>query len=138
MFPALVISYIIGVFFEQGMFTGFNALNEFNSFVFRISLASFSAYLFGQLLDIKVFAKLRRMKQWWVAPTSSTVLGNLLDTLIFFAVAFYASSDSFMAAHWPEIAMLDYAVKLTVSLLLFLPAYGMLLKALEKRIIHKV
>ena len=138
MLPALVISYIIGVFFEQGMFTGFNALNEFNSFVFRISLASFSAYLFGQLLDIKVFAKLRRMKQWWVAPTSSTVLGNLLDTLIFFAVAFYASSDSFMAAHWPEIAMLDYAVKLTVSLLLFLPAYGMLLKALEKRIIHKV
>lgn len=136
MFPALVISYIIGVLFEQGMFTGVNALNEYNSFVFRITLASFFAYLFGQLLDIKVFAKLRRMKQWWVAPTMSTLLGNLLDTLIFFSVAFYASSDSFMATHWFEISMSDYAFKLTVSLLLFLPAYGMLLKALAKRIVQ--
>jgi len=135
MLPALIVSYIVGVLFQQGIFKGVDALVEYNSFVFRIAFASFAAYLFGQLLDIKVFDKLRAQKQWWVAPTTSTLLGNLLDTFIFFGLAFYASSDAFMSANWLEIAMIDYGFKLIVSLLLFLPAYGVLLKILEKRII---
>jgi len=135
MIPALFVSYFIGVLFQQGLFNGVEALAEYNSFVFRIAFASFAAYLFGQLLDIKVFDKLRSTKQWWVAPMASTLLGNLLDTFIFFGLAFYASSDAFMSANWPEIAMIDYGFKLIVSLLLFLPAYGVLLKILEKQII---
>lgn len=135
MLPALIISYLIGVLFHQGLFKGLSSLAEYNSFVLRIAVASFAAYLFGQLLDIKVFAKLRINKSWWVAPTASTLLGNLLDTLIFFSFAFYASTDSFMAENWFEISMVDYAFKLIVSLFLFLPAYGMLLRALEKRIV---
>ncbi|WP_409439399.1 7-cyano-7-deazaguanine/7-aminomethyl-7-deazaguanine transporter [Psychromonas sp. GE-S-Ul-11] len=135
MVPALVVSYVIGVLFHQGALQGMDALAEYNSFVLRIALASFAAYLFGQLLDIKVFAKLRATKQWWVAPTASTLLGNLLDTLVFFSFAFYASTDVFMAENWPEIAMVDYGFKLLVSICLFLPAYGVLLKTLEKRII---
>ena len=137
MLPALIMSYIIGALFHQGVFQGMHALAEYNSFVFRIALASFAAYLVGQLLDIKVFAKLRKSKQWWVAPTASTIFGNLLDTLVFFSIAFYASNDAFMAANWPEISLVDYAFKLMVSLLLFLPAYGVLLKVLEKRIIQQ-
>jgi len=135
MLPALVVSYVIGVLFHQGIFQGMDSLANYNSFVLRIAAASFAAYLFGQLLDIKVFANLRLTKSWWVAPTASTLLGNLLDTLIFFSLAFYASTDEFMAANWPEIAMVDYGFKLLVSLCLFLPAYGVLLKVLEKRII---
>jgi len=135
MLPALVVSYVIGVLFHQGSLQGMGALAEYNSFVLRIALASFAAYLFGQLLDIKVFDKLRSTKQWWVAPTASTLLGNLLDTLVFFSFAFYASTDTFMAENWLEIAMVDYGFKLLVSICLFLPAYGLLLKTLEKRII---
>jgi len=137
MLPALLVSYVIGVLFQQGVLQGVDALSEFNSFVFRIAFASFAAYLFGQLLDIKVFDKLRRNKKWWIAPTASTLLGNLLDTFIFFGLAFYASSDAFMSANWPEIATIDYGFKLMVSLLLFLPAYGVLLKVLEKKIIKQ-
>ncbi|MEL0628941.1 7-cyano-7-deazaguanine/7-aminomethyl-7-deazaguanine transporter [Psychromonas aquatilis] len=137
MLPALLVSYVIGVLFHQGEFQGFASLSDYNSFVLRIAAASFAAYLFGQLLDIKVFAKLRLTKKWWVAPTASTLLGNLLDTLIFFGLAFYASTDSFMAANWPEIAMIDYGFKLIVSLCLFLPAYGVLLKVLETRILKQ-
>ena len=36
------------------------------------ALASFAAYAVGQLLDIFVFDKLRRLKAWWVAPAAST------------------------------------------------------------------
>ncbi|MCW8997044.1 MAG: 7-cyano-7-deazaguanine/7-aminomethyl-7-deazaguanine transporter [Psychromonas sp.] len=137
MFPALLISYVVGVLFHQGSFQGLNALSEFDNFVFRISFASFAAYLFGQLMDITVFSKLRRTRSWWVAPTASTLIGNLVDTLVFFGLAFYHSADSFMALHWPEIASVDYSFKLIVSLALFLPAYGALLKVLEQKLIQQ-
>jgi uncharacterized integral membrane protein (TIGR00697 family) len=135
MLPALLISYVIGVLFQQGSLQSLSALAELNSFVFRIAFASFAAYLIGQLMDIKVFAKLRETKRWWLAPTASTVIGNFVDTVVFFSLAFYASTDTFMATHWPEIALVDYAVKLVVSVGFFLPAYGLLLRVLEQRII---
>jgi len=137
MLPALLISYVIGVLFQQGSLQSLSALAEFNSFVFRIAFASFAAYLIGQLMDIKVFAKLRETKRWWVAPTLSTIVGNFVDTLVFFSVAFYASADTFMASNWPEIALVDYGFKLVISIALFLPAYGQLLRTLERRIIKQ-
>ena len=136
MVPALMISYVMGVLFHQGSFQGADSLGQWNTFVFRIAFASFAAYLIGQLMDITVFARLRASRSWWVAPAASTIVGNLVDTLVFFSVAFYASSDSFMAAHWPEIASVDYGFKLLVSLGLFLPAYGVLLKVLQDKILQ--
>ncbi|QDF65647.1 7-cyano-7-deazaguanine/7-aminomethyl-7-deazaguanine transporter [Shewanella sp. SNU WT4] len=135
MVPALIISYIIGVLFHQGSFQGMGSLTEFNSFMFRIAFASFAAYLVGQLMDIKVFAKIRAQRSWWVAPAASTFIGNFIDTLVFFSIAFYASNDVFMAQHWPEIALVDYGFKLAISFALFLPAYGVLLRVLQDRII---
>jgi len=132
MLPALVASYIVSVLFHEGAFGGVAALGEFNLFVFRIALASFLAYAFGQLLDIQVFDRLRRMRQWWIAPTASTIFGNLLDTFLFFSVAFWRSDDPFMAANWVEIATVDYVIKLAISLILFVPLYGMLLSAIVR------
>ena len=128
MFPALLISYVISVLFCETQFQGFSALSEFNFFVFRIALASFSGYVVGQILDILVFNRLRQGKSWWLAPTCSTIFGTMIDTFVFFAVAFYQSEDAYMAEHWFTIGMVDYAFKLFVSLLLFLPLYGVVLK----------
>jgi queuosine precursor transporter len=135
MIPALIASYVISVIFFEGAFQGAAGLAELNTFVFRIAVASFTAYVLGQLADIKVFSHLRKNRKWWVAPSASTIFGNLLDTVVFFFVAFFASSDPFMAANWVEIATVDYGFKLFVSLLLFLPAYGILLRFLEDRIL---
>ena len=132
MLPALLASYVVSVLFHEGAFGGLAALGEFNLFVFRIAVASFLAYAFGQLLDIQVFDRLRRMRQWWVAPTASTIFGNLLDTFLFFSVAFWHSDDPFMAANWVEIATVDYVIKLAISLMLFVPLYGMLLSAIVR------
>lgn len=136
MIPALMISYVMGVVFHQGGYQGLGSLAEWNTFVFRIAFASFAAYLVGQLMDISVFARIRQQRAWWVAPAASTLVGNFVDTLVFFSIAFYASTDTFMAAHWPEIATVDYAFKLIVSLCLFLPAYGILLKVLQDKILQ--
>ncbi len=135
MLPALVLSYLISVLFYEGLFQGAPALQGLNIFVFRIALASFTAYVIGQLLDIKVFSRLRRNRRWWVAPSASTVVGNLLDTVVFYGIAFLASSDPFMALHWPEIAALDYAFKLCISIIFFLPLYGILLHWLSEKIL---
>lgn len=130
MVPALIASYVVSVLFHDGRFGGAGALASFDGFVFRIALASFAAYVFGQLLDVQVFDRIRRSRMpWWVAPSGSAVLGQALDTVIFFAVAFWRSSNPFMAEHWVEIALVDYAIKLSVSLLLFVPLYGIVLTA---------
>jgi len=137
MIPALLISYLVSVMFFEGRFQGLGGLAEFNLIVFRIAFASFIAYLAGQLMDIKVFSRLREHRSWWVAPSVSTIAGNLVDTLFFYAIAFWASSDTFMANHWPEIALLDYCFKIGVSILLFLPAYGVLLNVLTAAMVQQ-
>ena len=134
MLPALVVSYVVSVMFAEGKYVGLAGLSEFNTIVARIAFASFVAYFVGQLLDIKVFTKLREAKQWWVAPACSTIVGNLIDTLLFFSIAFYASADAFMAEHWLEIAWVDYGFKLIISLVFFLPLYGVLLAFLSNRL----
>ncbi|MGF1872345.1 7-cyano-7-deazaguanine/7-aminomethyl-7-deazaguanine transporter [Photobacterium indicum] len=134
MAPSLAVSYVLSVLFYQGEYQGVAHLGEFNLFVARIAIASFMAYLLGQILDVSVFNRLRQMKQWWIAPTCSTIFGNALDTLAFFAIAFYNSPDAFMAANWTEIALVDYSFKLIISLGLFVPVYGVLLNYLIKRL----
>ncbi|MFQ0997357.1 7-cyano-7-deazaguanine/7-aminomethyl-7-deazaguanine transporter [Gilliamella sp. CG25] len=134
MIPALLFSYSISVVFFEGHWMGFSALCDFNSFVFRIALASFAAYLVGQLMDITVFNYLRKNKAWWVAPSASAVLGNGIDTIVFFAIAFYQSNDEFMANHWIEIASIDYSFKILICGLFFLPLYGVILNFLMKRL----
>src|SRR5690554_5921807 len=110
MLPALLISYVVSVLFSRGSFAGLAALGEWNMFVARIALASFMAYVLGQLLDVQIFDRLRAQQAWWVAPAISTVLGNLADTAAFFAIAFHRSPDPFMAANWVEIATVDYVI----------------------------
>ena len=133
MVPALVASYIVGVLFHDGGFNGWVALGEFNTFIFRIAFASFAAYVLGQLLDIQVFDRIRQKSAvWWLAPAASAVVGQWFDTAAFFSIAFWYSSDAFMAANWVEIAWVDYAIKLGVSLAFFVPAYGVLLAAIQR------
>ncbi|MGF7433377.1 7-cyano-7-deazaguanine/7-aminomethyl-7-deazaguanine transporter [Pasteurella bettyae] len=135
MVPALVISYVISTLFSDGQFQGFGALLSFNSFVFRIAIASFLAYAFGQLLDVLVFNRLRQLKHWWIAPSSSMVFGSMADTFLFFAVAFYQSTDPFMAEHWLELGIVDYLFKLFVGIVLFVPAYGIVLNFILRNLL---
>ena len=53
----------------------------------RIAIASGSAFLLAQLLDIWIFDRLRR-QTWWKAPIVSSVIASALDTAVFFTAAF--------------------------------------------------
>src|SRR5699024_4005236 len=73
MFPALAVSYLVTVGFRNGIWLGIDTLFSFDLFVARIAIASFSAYVVGQIIDIYVFNKLRQHKQWWHAPVASAI-----------------------------------------------------------------
>src|SRR6056300_1730171 len=104
------------------------------SVALRIGFASATAYAIGTLLDVYVFQYIRESKtygkNWWMAPAVSTIAANNTDT--FFAVAFNNSADEYMAANWVEIAGSQVVLKIVVGLVVFLPAYGLLLNRLQK------
>jgi queuosine precursor transporter len=81
----------------------------------RIALASGTAFLVAQLLDVVVFDRLRR-GIWWRAPLVSSVLGSTIDTALFFTLAFAATG-----LPWIGWAMGDLAVKFAVALAMLIP-----------------
>jgi uncharacterized PurR-regulated membrane protein YhhQ (DUF165 family) len=105
----------------------------------RIAIASGSAFLIAQMLDVSIFNSLRR-SSWWHAPLISTIVGSLIDTLLFFAIAFSASfgflgnEDGFAlenapllglfaseAPRWASWALGDLGVKLLVGIAMLVP-----------------
>jgi uncharacterized integral membrane protein (TIGR00697 family) len=106
------------------------------SVALRIGFGSATAYLIGCLLDVYVFQYVREKftQQWWAAPALSMVVANFIDSYVFFSIAFQGSADEYMAAHWPEIALSQSILKIVVGFIIFLPAYGILLNYLKKRV----
>ena len=103
---------------------------------FRIAIASVLAYSIGQLLDVFVFSKVRERvgddgfnlsSYWYLAPVVSTFFAQLIDTYLFYGVAFYNSADDFMRENWDLIAFNDFILKLVVCYLAFLPIYVLIL-----------
>ena len=85
----------------------------------RIALASGSAFLAAQLLDIAIFDKLRR-GAWWQAPFVSSLIASGLDTLLFFSLAFAATG-----LPWVTWALGDFAVKLALAVAMLLPYWSL-------------
>lgn len=81
----------------------------------RIALASGTAFLVSQLMDVAIFDRLRS-RRWWQAPLVSSTLGSLVDTALFFALAFYGTD-----LPWVTLAIGDYAVKVLIALALLAP-----------------
>jgi len=81
----------------------------------RTALASGTAFLVAQLLDIKVFDVLRQ-QTWWKAPAASSLIGSFVDTLIFFFLAFAGTG-----LPWASWAAGDFCAKLLMIGLLLLP-----------------
>lgn len=101
----------------------------------RIAIASGTAFLIGQLLDIGVFNRLRRL-EWWRAPLIGSVVGSAIDTALFFSIAFYAVEPMSVPVKffglvtmplWVSLGATDFLVKVAIALVALLP-YGALLK----------
>jgi uncharacterized PurR-regulated membrane protein YhhQ (DUF165 family) len=86
----------------------------------QIALASGTAFISAQLLDISLFNRLRAMS-WWKAPLIGSIAASVVDTGIFFFIAFYGSD-----MNWLMLASGDLMVKWAMAAALLLP-YRLLL-----------
>ncbi|TQV78653.1 queuosine precursor transporter [Denitrobaculum tricleocarpae] len=95
----------------------------------RIAVASGSAFLLAQLLDISIFDRLRK-QAWWLAPMASSTIASALDTFVFFWLAFAATGIPFTifgigfgetGVPWQTLALGDYLVKIGVALVMLIP-----------------
>jgi len=93
----------------------------------RIAIASGSAFLVAQLLDVAVFNRLRA-RVWWQAPLVSSTLGSIVDTLLFFSIAFAATG-----LPWITWALGDFAVKMAMTAVMLIP-FRLLMPLLQPRI----
>ncbi len=104
-----------------------NAGNYFNmDFAFnrifgqgqRIILGSLSAFLVGQLVDVFVFQKLRKVtghKMLWLRATGSTLVSQLIDSFVVLFIAFYGT---FSNTQILAIGLTNYIYKFTMAILL--------------------
>ena len=102
--------FLIGITFTLFVSTNFADLISI-----RIAIGSGSAFLVAQLLDVQIFDKLRK-NIWYIAPLISSLIGSIVDTFIFFSIAFAGT-----AVPWVTLSLGDLAVKLFVALLMLVP-----------------
>ena len=91
----------------------------------RIAIASGTAFIVSQMLDVAVFNRLRQ-QSWWKAPLWGSVAASIIDTAIFFSLAFAGTDFS-----WVHLAAGDLGVKLFMAVAL-LPPYRVLVRRLTR------
>ena len=97
---------------------GFTVLlsTDFADFIsIRIAIGSGTAFLTAQLIDVQIFDNLRK-KKWFIAPLTSSIIGSIIDTFLFFSISFYATG-----VPWITLALGDLAVKLLIALTMLIP-----------------
>ena len=104
------IGFIIGILLTLFVSTNFSDIISI-----RIAIGSGLAFFISQNLDVKIFDVLRK-KKWYVAPLSSSIAGSVVDTFLFFSIAFYATGIP-----WITLAFGDLAVKLFIALAMLIP-----------------
>ena len=104
------LGFIIGILLTLFVSTNFKDIISI-----RIAIGSGVAFFIAQNLDVQVFDRFRK-KIWYVAPLTSSILGSVTDTFLFFSIAFYATG-----VPWVSLAMGDLAVKLFITLLMLIP-----------------
>ena len=111
-------------FFLGISFTLFFSTNFSDFISIRIAIGSGTAFLVSHRIDVFVFDKLRD-KNWFIPPLVSSINGSIIDTFLFFSIAFYATGIP-----WFTLAIGDLAVKLVVALIMLIP-FRILLKTVR-------
>ena len=104
------IGFFIGIMLTLIISTNFSDIISV-----RIAIGSGVAFFIAQNLDVQIFDKLRK-KRWFIAPLTSSVLGSITDTFLFFSISFYSTG-----VPWVTLAIGDFMVKLIIALSMLIP-----------------
>ncbi len=104
------IGFVIGIVLTLFISTNFSDIISI-----RIAIGSGTAFFVAQNLDVLIFDRLRK-RIWFVAPLTSSTLGSITDTFLFFSIAFYSTG-----VPWITLALGDLVVKLIITLIMLIP-----------------
>ena len=113
----VLVGFFIGIILTLFISTNFEDIISI-----RIAIGSATAFFIAQNLDVNIFYRLRK-KVWYVAPLTSSVIGSINDTFLFFSIAFYNTGIP-----WFTLALGDLAVKLIVALIMLIPFRLLMIK----------
>ena len=102
-------------FFLGVMSTLYFSTNFSDLISVRIAIGSGTAFITAQLIDVQIFDKLRK-KNWFVAPLTSSLIGSVIDTFIFFSISFLGTG-----INWISLSLGDLTVKIFVALVMLIP-----------------
>jgi len=109
--------------------------NEISSMIVRVTFGSIAAYLVSQYHDVFMFHFLKKATKGrflWLRNNISTILSQLLDTVIFVVIAFYGKID--MAG---LIALITGQFFVKIVIAMFDTPFVYLLVKLIRKHIHK-
>ncbi|MCP4457031.1 MAG: queuosine precursor transporter [Cytophagales bacterium] len=105
----------------------FNIDFAFNK-IFRqglgIIVGSLVAFLIGQLLDVMIFRKLKKItgeKKVWLRATGSTLVSQLVDSFVVLFIAFYflaPEGSRWSVAQVTSVGIINYIYKFAIAILL--------------------
>ena len=107
---------IVYLGFALGIFlTLYFSTNYSEMISIRIAIGSGTAFLVAQLIDVHIFDRLRK-KAWFIAPLTSSLVGSVIDTFLFFSISFYGTE-----MNWITLSFGDLSVKIFVTLIALVP-----------------
>ena len=106
----VLIGFFIGISLTLFVSTNFDDIISV-----RIAIGSGLAFFIAQNIDVNIFDFLRK-KPWYDAPLSSSLTGSVIDTFLFFSIAFYGTS-----VPWITLALGDLLVKFIVAIAMLIP-----------------
>tara|TARA_B100000700_G_scaffold330299_1_gene455813 strand:+ start:706 stop:1293 length:588 start_codon:yes stop_codon:yes gene_type:complete len=117
---------IVYLGFALGLFLTLYFSTNFSDLIsIRIVIGSGVAFLTAQLIDVNIFDKLRK-KKWFIAPLTSSFVGSVIDTFLFFSIAFYGTG-----INWLTLSIGDLLVKIAIALIMLIP-FKILLKHVKE------
>ena len=117
---------IVYLGFALGLFLTLYFSTNFSDLIsIRIVIGSGAAFLTAQLIDVNIFDKLRK-KKWFIAPLTSSFVGSVIDTFLFFSIAFYGTG-----INWFTLSIGDLLVKIAIALIMLIP-FKILLKHVKE------
>ena len=102
-------------FFLGILSTLYFSTNFSNLISIRIAIGSGTAFIIAQLIDVQIFDMLRK-KKWFIAPLTSSLIGSVFDTFIFFSISFFGTE-----VNWITLSLGDLTVKIFVALIMLIP-----------------
>ena len=114
------VGFFIGILLTVLVSTNFS-----DTISIRIAIGSGVAFFVAQNLDVNIFDLLRK-KTWYIAPLTSSIFGSVIDTFLFFSIAFYSTGIP-----WVSLALGDLAVKLFIALSMLIP-FRLLLSSIRE------